>query len=148
GLEGPAAADEFGDDGIAAGEMFCGGVEGEGKRGGVVDHGGGPCASARQGSAKMLGAKEKRKECAKLALCNPPIYLPNSCNLARQRSLSLTAALGASSRSAYVLRLRPGTSPTEKRLISRVLLPRGAITGHFGPSQMVPIESPSNSMLG
>ncbi len=41
-LERPAAAYEFGDDGIAAGEMFCCGVEIEGKSGRLIDHVSGP----------------------------------------------------------------------------------------------------------
>ena len=41
-LERPAVADEFGDDGIGAGEMFCGGVEVEGKCRRLVDHECGP----------------------------------------------------------------------------------------------------------
>ena len=40
------------------------------------------------------------------------------------------------------------TSPTENRLIARVGFSRCAMTGYLGPSQIVPVESPSNSMLG
>jgi len=38
GLEGLATADKFGDDGIAVAEMFCCGIEVEGKSGRFIDH--------------------------------------------------------------------------------------------------------------
>ena len=58
GVEGRGGADEFCDGFVASGEMFCGGVEVEGKGGRLVDHGAEP-AKGSQDTPKPPISEEK-----------------------------------------------------------------------------------------